>query len=259
MAQLWTEKRVVISPDADSLASDVAERLLLRLARRSAAGKVSHIALTGGGIGTEVLRAVGAHHLRGQVDWRTVHLWWGDERFVPAGDAQRNDLSARRAFVELIDIPAGNVHAMASADAVADAQAAADVYAAELARFGDDDQPWPPFYLCFLGVGPDGHIASLFPDRGEIQVTDRAVVPVHDCPQPPPERLTLTRPVINSSRCVWLVVSGVDKAAALGLALAGASYETVPAAGAKGRRHTVFFVDEAAAANVPAELIDQEF
>lgn len=259
MAQLWTEKRVVINPNAGSLASAVADRLLSRLVRRSAAGKISHLALTGGGIGTEVLRTVGAHELRDEVDWSTVHAWWGDERFVPAGHPERNDVAARRAFIDLIDIPTENVHAMASTEEAADAEAAAEAYAAELARFGGDDQPWPPFYLTFLGVGPDGHIASLFPDRGEIQITDRAVVAVHDSPKPPPDRLTLTRPVINSSRCVWLVLSGVDKAAALGLALAGASYETVPAAGAKGRRHTVFFVDEDAATDVPVELIDQEF
>ena len=82
---------------------------------------------------------------------------------------------------------------------------------------------------------------------------------VREAPKPPAERITLTRPVINSARCVWLVVSGSDKAAALGLALAGASYETVPAAGAKGRKRTLFFVDEAAAVGVPPELIDQDF
>lgn len=259
MTQLWTEKRVVISPDAGTLASAVAERLLVRLIRRSSAGKTSHLVLTGGAIGTEVLRAAGSHERRGEVDWTTVHLWWGDERFLPAGHAERNDSGARRALIDHIDIPAANVHAMPSSDEVADMDAAAASYAAELARFGDDEQPWPAFYLCFLGVGPDGHIASLFPDRGEIQDTEHSVLAVRDAPKPPADRLTLTRPVLNSSRCVWLVVSGTDKAAALGLALAGASYETVPAAGAKGRKRTLFFVDEDAAANVPDELIDQEF
>lgn len=259
MTQPGTEKRVVISADAASLASAVAERLLVRLARRAAAGKTSHLALTGGTIGTAVLRAAGAHPRRGEVDWSRVHLWWGDERFVPAGSDERNDVAARRALIDHIDIPAANVHAMGSAEPGADLDAAAAAYAAELARFGDDERPWPVFYICFLGVGPDGHIASLFPDRGEIQVTDRAVVPVRDSPKPPPDRLSLTRPVLNSSRCVWLVVSGVDKAAALGLALAGASYDTVPAAGAKGRKHTLFFVDRDAAADVPPDLIEQEY
>ena len=188
-----------------------------------------------------------------------MHLWWGDELFLPASDPERNDVRAHRALIDHIDIPAGNVHAMAGADSGVDMAAAAEAYAGELAMFAADDQEWPSFYVCFLGVGPDGHIASLFPDRGEIQSTDAVVLPVSGAPKPPSERLTLTRPVLNSARCVWLVVSGTDKAAALGLALAGASYESVPAAGAKGRKRTLFFVDEAAAANVPPELIDQEF
>lgn len=259
MTQSGSEKRVVISEDAASLASAVAERLLVRLIRRSAAGKTSHIALTGGTIGTAVLRAAGAHARRGEVDWSGVHLWWGDERFVPAASEERNEIGARRALIDHIDIPAANVHAMAPSDAGLDLDAAADAYAAELARFAGDEHPWPSFFVCFLGVGPDGHIASLFPDRAEIQVTDRAVVPVRESPKPPPERLSLTRPVLNASRCVWLVVSGLDKASALGLALAGASYDTVPAAGAKGRRRTLFFVDRDAAADVPPDLIDQEY
>lgn len=258
MAQLWTEKRVVISPDAGSLASDVARRLLTRLVRRGADGKTSHIALTGGAIATRVLEAAGSDPLRQDVDWSKVHLWWGDECFLPGGDAERNETAARRAFIDRIEIPPGNVHVMAGPESAVDMDSAAEAYAAELARFGDEDRPWPVFYLCFLGVGEDGHIASLFPDRAEIQVTDRAVVAVPDAPKPPSQRLSLTRPVINSARCVWLVVSGTDKASALGLALAGASYESVPAAGAKGRRRTLLFVDQDAAAQVPPELIDQE-
>ena len=82
------------------------------------------------------------------------------------------------------------------------------------------------------------------------------MIPVRDSPKPPPERLSLTRPVINSSQRVWLVLAGADKASALGLALAGASHDEVPAAGIKGRRRTVFFVDADAAAEVPETLID---
>ena len=89
-------------------------------------------------------------------------------------------------------------------------------------------------------------------------MTDRAAVAVHDSPKAPPIRVTLTRPVINASQRVWLVLTGSEKASALGLALAGASYVSVPAAGAKGRHRTLFFVDADAAAEVPAELIDPD-
>jgi len=136
--------------------------------------------------------------------------------------------------------------------------AAAAAYADELARYGTPEQPWPTFDICLLGVGPDAHIASLFPDRPEIRLTDVATSAVRDSPKPPPERITLTRPVINSSTRVWMALTGADKASALGLALAGASYANVPAAGAKGRKHTVMFVDRAAAADVPDELIDRD-
>ncbi|SFI35445.1 MULTISPECIES: 6-phosphogluconolactonase [Microbacterium] len=259
MAEFWTEKRVVISPDADSLASSVAARFLDRVAKRTADGKRMHVALTGGAIGTHVLEAIGTHPGRTAIDWSGVHFWWGDERFVPRASPDRNEAMGRRVLLDALDVPAPNVHAMAASDDGLDLEGAADVYAAELAAFGTAERAWPSFDICFLGVGPDAHIASLFPDRGEIQVTDRAVVAVRDSPAPPAERITLTRPVINASKRVWMVLSGPDKASALGLALAGASYASVPAAGAKGRKRTILFVDEAAAAQVPAELIDQEY
>lgn len=151
---------------------------------------------------------------------------------------------------------------MGASDGPLDLDAAAVAYADELARFapaGADTGAWPSFYICFLGVGPDGHIASLFPDRPEIEVVDRAVVPVRDSPKPPPERISLTRPVINSSERVWMVLAGADKASALGLALAGANYRNVPVAGAKGRKRTILFVDEAAASQVPSDLIERDY
>ncbi|MFT3798836.1 6-phosphogluconolactonase [Microbacterium sp.] len=258
MTHLWTEKRVVISTDAAALTSAVARRLVARLVARSAAGKTTHLALSGAPAGRAVLEAAGADAARGDVDWSRVHLWWADEAFAPHS-AERADTAARRALRGRIEIPAENVHAYPAPGEVVNADAAASAYADELARFGDEGQPWPSFFVTVLEVETDGSIAALYPDRGEIQLTERAVVAVPGCPQSPHERLTLTRPVINSARCVWLVVSGSDKAAALGLALAGASYETVPAAGAKGRRRTLFFVDRDAAAAVPPELIDQDF
>ena len=261
MAEFWTEKRVVISSDPTSLAESVAARFLSRVAKRTAAGNLSHIALTGGSMGAAVLAAAAQHQRRDGIDWSLVHFWWSDERFVPRGHADRNDRQAREALLDSLDIPAENIHTVAASDEGVDLDAAAAAYATELARFrpADGSDEWPSFDICFLGVGPDAHIASLFPDRPEIRVTDRAVLAVRESPKPPPERVTMTRPVINSSERVWMVLAGPDKAAALGLALAGASYHSVPAAGAKGRKRTIFFVDEAAAAQVPPELIEGEY
>lgn len=259
MAEFWTEKRVVIHTDTADLADAVARRFLVRVAKRVAGGHVVHIALTGGTSGTAVLAAAGRNPTRSEIDWSQVHFWWGDERFVPRAHSDRNDRGAWEGFLNHIDVPAENVHSMAASDDGVTLDEGADAYAAELARFGDSERAWPSFDVCFLGVGPDGHIASLFPDRPEIQVVDRGAVAVRDSPKPPPERISLTRPVINASQRVWMVLSGADKASALGLVLAGASYESVPAAGAKGRKRTMLFVDEAAAADVPDELIAQDY
>ena len=260
MSQSTGEKQVVVRADPDTLAQSVATRLLSRIAKRVVERKLVHVSLTGGSMGGRVLASVARHPRRSEIDWSLVHFWWSDERFVPRGSADRNDVDAFAALFDLIDIPAGNIHTMAGSDDGVDLDTAAEAYAAELARFADPAVgAWPSFDVCFLGVGPDAHIASLFPDRPEITVTDRATLPVRESPKPPPERITMTRPVINSSKRVWMVMAGPDKASALGLALAGASYQSVPAAGAKGRKRTVFFVDEAAAAKVPPELIDSDY
>ncbi|WES65586.1 6-phosphogluconolactonase [Microbacter sp. GSS18] len=259
MVEVWAEKRVVIASDPDSLAESVAARFLTRVRKRAANGRAAHVSLTGGTMAEAVLAAAGRDPRAQQIDWSRVHFWWSDERFVPRGDADRNEVMARAALLDRIDIPEENIHTVPASDDGIGLDEAADRYAAELASFGSGGNPWPKFCVCFLGVGSDAHIASLFPDRPEIQIVDRAVVPVRDSPKPPPERITVTRPVINSSLRVWMVLAGEDKAAALGLALAGANYVNVPAGGAKGRRRTVFFVDDAAAARVPPELIDQEY
>jgi 6-phosphogluconolactonase len=107
-------------------------------------------------------------------------------------------------------------------------------------------------------VGPDGHIASLFPEHASVHETERTVIAETDSPKPPAERLSLTLPVINSSERIWLVLAGADKASALGLTLAGVSLNEVPAAGVEGRRSTLFFVDADATAEVPDDLTTTE-
>jgi len=259
MVEAWAEKRVVITTDSTTLAESVAARFLSRVAKRVDDGKLAHISLTGGVMGAAVLAAAARNPRIERIDWSLVHFWWSDERFVPRSDPDRNEKQAREALLDSLDLPSANIHAIAASGEEWDLDAAASAYADELSRYPGPDGAWPSFDVCFLGVGPDAHIASLFPDRHEIQITDRSVVPVRDSPKPPSERVTMTRPVINGSKRVWMVLSGEDKASALGLALAGASYESVPAAGAKGRKRTIFFVDEAAASKVPLELIDQEY
>lgn len=255
-----TQKRVVVVPNPDALAESVSQRLLGKIAVAVSEDRPVHVALTGGRMGIAVLEAAGRNPMRELIDWSRVHLWWSDERFVDRDDPERNELQARAAFIDHIAIPEEQVHPMAADGDGVSLDEAAAAYAAELARFGDAEHPaFPTFAVTLLGVGPDGHIASLFPDRDEIHDTDHTVLAVRDSPKPPPLRLTLTRPVLNASDRVWLLVAGAEKAGALGLILAGASFASVPAAGAKGTVRTVIIVDESAAGQVPEELIERDF
>ena len=261
MSDAGSDRRVVVSADSETVVRVVARRVVEKLAVLTSERPTVHVALTGGRSGVGVLAAIATHPGAALIDWSRVHVWWSDERFVPETDPDRNALQARDALLDRVSIPAANVHEIAASDQVGSPEAAAEAYSAELALFPsaeDDAAAWPSFDICLLGVGPDAHIASLFPDRPEIGIVDRAAVAVHDAPKPPPVRVTLTRPVINASQRVWMVLTGAEKAAALGLALAGASYTSVPAAGAKGRHRTLFFVDADAASEVPDELIDPD-
>src|SRR5690606_33119670 len=173
MAADLSATRVVVELDKQALADSVATRFVGKLAQLTQAQPVVHVSLTGGSMGAAVLERAAAHPGAGMIDWSRVHFWWSDERFLPRDDAERNALQARQAMLDRLHTPNENIHEPAAADDGVTLDEAADAYAAELARFGDDAHPWPAFDVCFLGVGPDGHIASLFPDRDEIQVADR--------------------------------------------------------------------------------------
>lgn len=254
-----TEKRVVVVETPGEIADGVAQRLLGKIALGLTEDRLVHVNLTGGRMGIAVLAAAAEHPVRELINWDRVHVWWSDERWVPRDSDDRNEKQAREAFIDVLPIPAANVHEMPASDEGLTLDEAAEQYAAELAKFASGALAAPVFDVTLLGVGPDGHIASLFPDREEITVTDRTVLAVRNSPKPPPERLTMTRPVINASLRTWMLVSGEEKAGALGLILAGASYESVPAAGAKGSHRTTIITDASAAGQVPEELIDPDF
>ena len=140
----------------------------------------------------------------------------------------------------------------------ADPEAAADRYARELraaAQPQDRDRSGVPrFDALMLGIGPDAHVASLFPGLPALYEEDRTVVAVRGAPKPPPLRLSLTMPAIRAASDVWILASGAEKAGAVRLALSGAGPIQVPAAGARGSQQTLFLLDRAAAAELPAQL-----
>ncbi|HEY1531908.1 MAG TPA: 6-phosphogluconolactonase [Galbitalea sp.] len=252
---MTSERRVFVYPDKQTLADTIAERLLAKLAKFIKARGEATIVLTGGTMGSASLAAVNASPNRDSVDWSRVNIWWGDERWLPDADPERNETQAREALLAHIAVDDERVHPFPASDGELSLDEAAEAYAAELRGFAAEGADYPSFDITFLGVGPDGHIASLFPERTGIREEKLTVIPVRNSPKPPPERLSLTLPVINSSERVWLMLAGADKASALGLALADASVFEVPVSGARGRRSTKFLVDQDAAAEVPGNLI----
>ncbi|WP_111509914.1 6-phosphogluconolactonase [Mycobacterium kyogaense] len=231
--------------DKDALVTAAGDRLVDAITAAISARGQASVVLTGGGTGIGMLERVKERSR--EIDWSKVHVYWGDERFVTHDDDERNDKQAREALLDDIDIPAVNVHAMAASDGEFgdDLDAAAAGYERVLNETFVD--PEREFDVHLLGMGPEGHVNSLFPDTDAVRETERMVVGVTDSPKPPPRRITLTLPAIQRSREVWLVVSGDGKADAVAAALGGAAPVDLPAAGAVGREATVWLLDEDAA------------
>jgi 6-phosphogluconolactonase len=236
--------------DADALVVAAGDRLVLAIVAAIKERGVAHVVLTGGGTGVKLLKHLGDYGEA--IDWSVVHLYWGDERYVPADDDDRNDKQAREALLNHIDIPAANVHAMPASDGEFgdDIDAAALAYEQVLAANAEHGAPTPDFDVHLLGMGGEGHVNSLFPHTPAVRETVRLVVGVTDSPKPPPRRITLTLPAVQRSREVWLVVAGAEKADAVAAAVGGATAVDVPAAGGVGREATVWLLDEAAASKL---------
>lgn len=237
-------------PDKAALVTAVGDRLIGAIVAAVQKRGRASVALTGGGTGIGLLEHVRENG--GAIDWSKVHVFFGDERYVPEDDDERNEKQAREALLDHIDIPAANVHAMPASDGEFgdDLDAAALAYEHVLAANADDGGPSPDFDVHLLGMGGEGHINSLFPHTAAVRETSRLVVGVTESPKPPPRRITLTLPAIVRSREVWLVVAGGEKADAVAAAVGGAAADDVPAAGAKGREATVWLLDEEAASKL---------
>ena len=248
---------VIVHRDAQLLAEAVAARTVTRLVDSVAARGTASVVLTGGGIGTKVLAELAVAPARDAIDWPHLDIWWGDERFLPAGHPDRNETGARSALLDHVDVDPARVYPMPGLDGPDgdDPEAAAARYATWLAgaTSPEDHGPVPSFDVLMLGIGPEGHVASLFPGMPALY-DERPVVAVRGSPKPPPIRLTLTLPSIRAAREVWVIASGPDKANAIAMALSDAGPVQVPAAGARGRQRTLFLLDSDAAAKVPPQI-----
>ncbi|MGA8846039.1 MAG: 6-phosphogluconolactonase, partial [Nocardioides sp.] len=174
-----TDSRIEVHPDAPTLATAVAGELIARLEAAQASGHVPQIALTGGTIADAIHREVARLSPGSEVDWARVSVWFGDERFVAPDSPDRNAVQAREAFLDAVG--AVEVHEMPSSADEPDVTAGAAAYGASLREHGAGQ-----FDVLMLGIGPDGHVASLFPGHAALDVADASVVGVLESPKPPP-------------------------------------------------------------------------
>jgi len=238
------KRQIIGVADPAVMAAAAAERMLNRISANS--GRVA-ICLTGGSSPKRLYQLLATDAYRNRIPWERVHWFIGDERFVPAGDPLNNMAMARAAFLDRC-APATNIHPIPTATAdPADPDRSAALYEQQLRSFyGADalDDARPLFDLVLMGIGPDGHTASLFPGYPALDETARWVVGVPKANvEPFVPRVTLTLPTLASCREMLFEIAGAEKRAILTRALAG---ENLPANRARSIGETIWLVDEAA-------------
>jgi 6-phosphogluconolactonase len=212
-----TRPRVVVLDDAEAVARHAADGLAEAIDRARAEGRELHVALAGGSTPQR------AYELLGEIEgsWAHVHLWLGDERCVPEDHAEANVRMVRESLLAVVRDGEPVLHVVPSPEVPEDA---AWLYGREVL----EHMPEAIFDIVLLGMGPDGHTCSLFPGHPGLRVREAPVAPIRDSPKPPPERVTLTLPVVRRARFTQLLVSGEGKRDALAAALAGD--ESIPLA-----------------------------
>jgi 6-phosphogluconolactonase len=249
---------LVVQSSADRLAEDVAARLVVALVQAQQRRGRAALALTAGSIMELVWARLAASSAAETVDWSAVDVFWADERFVPAGSPDRNDAPADRILFASPPFSAARRFSMPASDGEygEDLEAAAQGYSQRLLESmrPDDVGDSPNFDVVLLGVGPDGHCCSLFPEHPGVYDDSAPVIPVRNSPKPPPLRLSLSFDGLNAADEIWAVVSGSGKADAVAMALGGAGRVQVPSAGARGRHRTLWLVDSDAASKLPHSI-----
>lgn len=235
---------VDIAPTREEASERASAAIAAALAEALSARGAAHLALTGGSGGKAIANALPVALAEAGIspqDLRGVHIWFGDERFVPAGDAERNDLFATP--LAAAGVPEENIHRLAGPEAAASILIAAEALERDLAARGPAGGR---FDAVHLGMGPDGHVCSLFPGHPVALTTGRDMAAVGDSPKPPPQRATLTFPALHRARLVVLLAFGGDKREAARAGLGSPDAVGAPISCARGER-TVWFLDEGAA------------
>jgi 6-phosphogluconolactonase len=237
---------VRVFANVNELSLRAAEAVVRIINESMQANGTCSLALSGGSMPRTLYRLLSSQ-FRDQIPWTKVHVFWGDERYVPPGDPQSNYRMARETLLDHVASPAGNVHPMPTG--VPDPDVAARDYEKTLRNYFSRD--WPRFDLVLLGLGEEGHTASLFPGSPALEETRRWVVAVK-APSEPPLRLTLTLPALTEAANIYFLVAGRNKAQALYHVLTGSpDPKSYPASGIRRAGGTVIWrVDRDAAALV---------
>lgn len=225
-------------PNAEALAQDAAEQFVLRLIELLNQKTTVHVMLTGGTIGIATLAAAADVEQIAGIDFSKVHFWWGDERFVESDSNDRNAVQARRALLSKISVPEQNIHEFPASDQGLSLDEAAESFAQTFNSLA------PEFDVAFVGMGPDGHVCSLFPGRNQPAVLG-AVVVESNSPKPPAQRLSFGFEVMNRVSELWFVVAGADKSDAVASVFSD-DKDQLPAAQVHGLAKTIWFVDQTA-------------
>lgn len=229
---------IVPVDNLDSLTSTAAEKFVSVVADLQHKGRTPRVVFTGGTAGIETLRKISA--LSAEIDWSDIHVFFGDERNVAVDHPDSNEGQAREALLDQVDIPDDRIHGYRLGEL--SMEAAAVSYREALDLFAPDG-----FDLHLLGLGPEGHINTLFPHTEAVQETEELVVAEYSSPKPPPERVTLTLPAVKRADRVWMLVAGEEKAEAAQQVVGRADPLEWPGAGAEGRLETVMFLADDAA------------
>jgi 6-phosphogluconolactonase len=238
---------MITHPDKASLATAAAERALAVLAEAQEERGEATVVLTGGSMGSAVLAALAASPRRDEVDWSRVNVWWSDERFVADDSPDRNYRQAVDAVGGALALNPDRVHPVGGTTDFVSADDAARDYRDELAAAAAAEHSpggLPRFDLSLLGLGPDGHVASLFPGLPHVHEREATVLGVEGSPKPPPVRVTMSLPLVNAAQRVWFLVAGADKAEAVAAVRSGAPIDRTPGAGVHGTDETLLLVTE---------------
>ncbi|MDJ0753241.1 MAG: 6-phosphogluconolactonase [Ardenticatenaceae bacterium] len=241
---------LIVFNTRDELADAAAEMVVGLLEEAVHKRGEGHLALSGGGTPRPVYKRWAQPPLSDAIPWAKIHIWWADERCVPASDPESNYRLAAEAFLDRLPIPTDHIHRMPGE---LSPENGAVAYAAELKKFADPHELWPRFDACILGMGTDGHTASLFPgsiNAGEVTRPTLGVSADYD--GRPAERITLTPLVINAARTAIVLATGAGKASMLAQVL-GSDDDPVQRPIERIRPldgEIIWFLDRAAAGNL---------